>query len=278
MRGELFPVWRVSGARSAFSGRRSGLRASALRLSSALHNEANEKKNCFFVSLIDRTAPFSVGTTDTTLWLPVRSLRRFADAALSSSAPVQPLLRLESYPARRLFIIWVGDADRSTPCRSHPDCRGNRRTSAGPARCAGPRQATPAGPAAKPPADPAGRPADRRERQTKPGERGQPTAPPGHLAPLAWLGGSSRSFPAAAAPVPPRGHQRHVSTLRPPFPPSPPPHLIGSAFKLWAAIELRGEGRTPGALREGLPPKPPAKVRPNKLGGYAAAAGPFTQL
>lgn len=39
---------------------------------------------------------------------------------------------------------------------------GLRVTSAGPAHCAGPRQATPAGPAGTPSTDPAGRPADRR--------------------------------------------------------------------------------------------------------------------
>ena len=67
--------------------------------------------------------------------------------------------------------------------------------------------------------------------KTKPEVRGQRTAPPGHLAPLAWPGDNSRSFPAVAAPVSPRGHQKHVSTLRPPFPPSPPSHLIGSAVQ-----------------------------------------------
>lgn len=49
-------------------------------------------------------APLSTNKTDTTLWLTVRSLRRFAFAALSSSAPSQPPLRLESYPAGWLFI------------------------------------------------------------------------------------------------------------------------------------------------------------------------------
>ena len=136
---------------------------------------------------------------------------------------------------------------------------GLRGTSAGPARCAGPRQDTPAGPPATPPADPAGRPAGRRERKTKHAnqENGRSTAPPGHLPPLAWPGGSNRLFPAAAAPVPPRGHQKHVSTLRPPFPPIPPSHLNGFAVQRWAAIEIRGEGRTPGALTGRTTPQTP---------------------
>ena len=160
-------------------------------------------------------------------------LAAFRSAALSLSAPVQPPLSL------RVVSCWVAvhplgqGAGQGAPCTRTQTCRGNGATSAGPARCAGPRQDTPAGPPAKPPADPAGRPADRRERKqrTKPGERRQPTAPPGHLPPLAWPGGNSRSFPAAAAPVPPRGHQKRVSTLRPPFPPSPPSLLIGFASK-----------------------------------------------
>ena len=52
-----------------------------------------------------RAASLSAGTTDTTLWLTVRSLRRSAGAALSSSAPVQPPLRLEPYPAGWLLTV-----------------------------------------------------------------------------------------------------------------------------------------------------------------------------
>lgn len=84
---------------------------------------------------------------------------------------------------------------------------------------------------------------------------------------------NSRSSPAVAAPVPPRGHQKRVSTLRPPFPPSPPSHLIGAAVKRWAAIKFGGKGGLRAPLREGLPPKPPAKVRPNKLGGTRPRQG-----
>lgn len=90
--------------------------------------------------------------------------------------------------------------------------------------------------------------------------------------------GNSRSGPAVAAPVPPRGHQKPVSTLRPPFPPNPPSLLDGAAVKLWAAIEIQGEGRTTGALREGLPPKPPIKERPNYLGGTRPRQGPSLYL
>lgn len=108
---------------------------------------------------------------------------------------------------------------------------------------------------------------------------GRPTAPPGHLVPLAWLGGE-QAVCALPRPRPSRpvGHQKHVSTLRPPFPPSPPSHLIGAAIKRWAAIEIRGEGRTPGALQEGLPPNPPIKERPNYLGGTRPRQGPSLSL
>jgi hypothetical protein len=63
-----------------------------------------------------------------------------------------------------------------------------------------------------------------------------------------------------------------------PSPPPPPSLLDGAAVKLWAAIEIRGEGRTPGALREGLPPKPPIKERPNYLGGTRPRQGPSLSL
>ncbi len=59
--------------------------------------------------------------------------------------------------------------------------------------------------------------------ENKAGDRGQRIAPPGHLAPLAWLGGSSRSFPAVAAPAPwtPKARVHSPSSL-PPEPPIPP--------------------------------------------------------
>ncbi|TCL35107.1 hypothetical protein EV210_114127 [Anaerospora hongkongensis] len=53
--------------------------------------------------------------------------------------------------------------------------------------------------------------------------------PPGTTRLAGWQ--ASRSCPAVAAPVPPRGHEKHVSTLRPPFPPSPPSLVIGAAIQ-----------------------------------------------
>lgn len=86
-----------------------------------------------------------------------------------------------------------------------------------------PKHRRPTQPGVLPTAGTASKARNRRDRQL--------TAAPGHLPPLAWLGDNSRSFPAVAAPVPPRGHQRHVSTLCPPFPPRPPSHLDGVAVQ-----------------------------------------------
>ena len=102
-------------------------------------------------------------------------------AAFSSSAPNRPPLALRVVACREAIRAGHGGC---RPGHSLPLAPGLRVTSAGPAHCAGPRQATPAGPAGTPSTDPAGRPADRRERKTK-----HPTAPPGHLVPLAWPGG-----------------------------------------------------------------------------------------
>ncbi len=225
-----------------------------------------------------RSVPTSTLATATALCPAVRSLRRSAAAALSSSAPVRPPLALRAVACRSAIqAAWQRSRPGSSLALAPRPAGETEVTSAGPARCAGPRRNTPAGPPAKPPADPAGRLAGRRERKQSPQARRTGATEPLHRATCRHSPGRvgiRRSCPAAAAPVPPRGHQRRVSTLRPPFPPSPPSHLNGVAVKRWAAIEIRGEGRTTGALREGLPPKPPAKVRPNKLGGTRPRQGP----
>lgn len=169
------------------SGRRSGLRASVLRLPSALHNSAGETENrCFEPHGSDRSAQCQPRRkqTATALCPAVRSLRRSTGAALSSSAPIRPPLRLEPYPAGWLFILWVLGADQSTPCRSRPDCRGKpglRRLAPHAAR--GPvRTLRPDRPQNHRPTQPGALPAAGNENKARePGERRQPnrsTGPP----------------------------------------------------------------------------------------------------
>ncbi|WP_371371725.1 hypothetical protein [Sporomusa aerivorans] len=109
-------------------------------------------------SLIDRAAPPSANQTATALCPAVRSLRR--SAILIRSRPATAGAQSRILPSGH-SSAWQG----SRPGHSLVLVPGLQETSAGPAHCAGPRQATPAGPAETPPADPAGRPADRRERQ-----------------------------------------------------------------------------------------------------------------
>lgn len=98
------------------------------------------------------------------------------------------------------------------------------------------------------------------------------SASPGHLSSLACVSLARRPTPAAGPPVLARGHQKRVSTLRPPFPPTPQslPWLcrnnVGRIFNF-------GEREDSGHAPRGLPPSPPAKVRPNFLGGYGPASG-----
>jgi len=141
------------------------------------------------------------------------------------------------------------------PGHSLPLAPGLRGTSAGPAHCAGPRQATPAGPAGTPSADPAGRPADRRERKNKATNRS--AGPPGATRLAGWR--VSRSCPAVAAPVPPRGHEKHVSTLRPPFPEPPIPPDWRCHPSCGPQLKFEGKGGLRAPCGKDYPPNPPLR-------------------
>ena len=150
--------------------------------------------------------------------------------------------------------------------------------SAGPPRCAGPRQDTPAGPAEIPPADPTGRPVDRRERKTKYESTGaveNRTAPPGHLPPLAWPGDSNPFVPcrgrARPAPWTPKACVHSPSSL-PPEPPIPPDWLCRPSGG--PRLKFGGKGGLRAPCGKDYPPNPPAKERPNKLGGTRPRQGP----
>ena len=62
-----------------------------------------------------RAAPLSANKTDTTLWLTVRSLRRFALLHFPYPLPFSHRYRLESYPAGWLFIRLAKEQDRELP-------------------------------------------------------------------------------------------------------------------------------------------------------------------
>ncbi len=182
-----------------------------------------------------RAAPLSAHKTDTALCPAVRSLRRFADASLSSYAPVRSSLALRAVSCRAAAHS-LGRGCRPehslTLAPGLPGEPGNvgwpRTNARGPAGHYGQTGRNTTGR----PSRASRRPPENGKQSTKPKERGNPNRsarPPAATRLNHTL--NHRSDPAAAAPVPPRGHEKHVSTLRPPFPPSPPSHLIGSAIK-----------------------------------------------
>lgn len=117
------------------------------------------KKKPAFSSLIDRAAPLSA---------LCNGYHSMADRPLlRRSAALHFLIRSRSATAA-LRVVSCREAVRSLgrgrhSLRSHPDCRGNRGTSAAPNAAQDPGRDPPAGPPATPPADPSGRPASRQE-------------------------------------------------------------------------------------------------------------------
>jgi len=137
---------------------------------------------------------------------------------------------------------------------------GLRVTAAGPAHCAGPRQATPAGPAGTPSADPAGRPADRRERRSSENENKVRTAPPGHLLPLAWLDASKPfvSCRGRARPAPwTRKACIHSPSSLPPEPPIPPDWRCHPSCG--PQLKFGGKGGLRAPCGKDYPPNPPLR-------------------
>ncbi|WXA40047.1 hypothetical protein SPSPH_028060 [Sporomusa sphaeroides DSM 2875] len=178
------------------------------------------KKKTIFSSLIDQAAPLSAGTTDTTLWLPVRSLRRSADAALSSSAPVRPPLRLEPYPARRLSLVRARGRRPEHSLALALGLPGERGTVGWPRTLRG----ASAGHSGRTARKTTGRPS--RAPCRPPGTTNKArTAPPGHLPPLVWLDASKPFVPCRgrARPAPwTRKACVHSPSSLPPEPPIPP--------------------------------------------------------
>jgi len=80
------------------------------------------------------------------------------------------------------------------------------------------------------------------------------------------LTANRRLFPAAA-PVLPRGHKKHVSTLRPPFPAGPPSLLNGFAVQaVGRKLKSGGKGGLRAPCGKDYPPAPPLRCGPTNWG------------
>ncbi|MDF2857067.1 MAG: hypothetical protein K0Q87_2918 [Neobacillus sp.] len=140
------------------------------------------KKKTAFSSLIDRVAPLCAFCNGyhSMAGRPLLAAFRCRCTLLIRSRSATAALRVVSC---RTAVHSLGRGGRPEYSLTlAPGLPGERGTPVGPARCAGPRQDTPAGPPAKLPDDPAGRPAGRRERKQSINSLGQRGNQPLHRA------------------------------------------------------------------------------------------------